>query len=198
MRKIVTLLSNLLLLSVMASAQSQSTTGNIEGRMTDQNGAVVPNIAVSVTNQDTGFGKTSVSDGDGNYLFVLLPPGSYRVETAAAQGFGASKFENVRVTVGAKTNLDITLNAGGSAVVVDVNAEGQGVETTRTSISSTVDETRVINLPTNGRNFLDFATITPGVVRDPTRSGDLSFGGQKGTLNSVQIDGASSDNTFFA
>ena len=80
---------------------------------------------------------------------------------------------------------------------MDVNAEGQGVETTRTSISSTVDERRVINLPTNGRNFLDFATLTPGIVRDPTRSGDLAVGGQKGTLNSLQIDGTSSDNTFF-
>src|SRR6185312_15642326 len=81
--------------------------------------------------------------------------------------------------------------------VVDVRAEGQNVEITRTSISTTVDESKVLNLPTNGRNFLDFATLAPGVVRDPTRSGDLAVGGQKGTLNSIQIDGASSDNTFF-
>ncbi len=81
--------------------------------------------------------------------------------------------------------------------MVDVNAAGSGVETTRTSISTTIDEGRVQNLPTNGRNFLDFATLTPGVVRDPTRAGDLAVGGQKGTLNSIQIDGASSDNTFF-
>ncbi len=128
---------------------------------------------------------------------MLLPPGTYRVETAAAQGFAASKYDNVRVTVGAKSSLEIAVSAGGSVVVVDVNAEGQAVETTRTSISSTVDERRVMNLPTNGRNFLDFATLTPGVVRDPTRAGDLAVGGQKGTLNSIQIDGASSDNTFF-
>lgn len=197
MRKLIFLLASTLCFSTFSFAQSQSTTGNIEGRVVDQNGAVVPNITVTATNQDTGFNKTVQSDSDGNYIFVLLPPGRYRVETAAGQGFGAAKYENVQVTVGAKTTVEITLAAGASVNVVDVSAVGEAVETTRTSISSTVDERRVGMLPTNGRNFLDFATLTPGVVRDPTRSGDLAVGGQKGTLNSLQIDGTSSDNTFF-
>ncbi len=197
MRKIIVLSLAIMLCAMSVFAQSQSTTGNIEGRVVDPNGAVVPNIAVSTTNQDTGFGKTTMTGSDGSYIFVLLPPGNYKVETAAAQGFAAATYENVRVTVGAKTSLEIAVTAGGSVNVVDVNDSGQTVETSRTSISSTIDERRVINLPTNGRNFLDFATLAPGVVRDPTRSGDLAVGGQKGTLNSIQIDGASSDNTFF-
>jgi hypothetical protein len=197
MKQLPIILAIIFAFAIGILAQSQSTTGNIEGRVVDANGAVVPNISVSVTNQDTGFGKTTVTGSDGGYIFVLLPPGNYKVETAAAQGFAASTYDNVKVTVGAKNSLDITVSAGGSVNVVDVNAEGQGIEATRTSISSTVDESRVINLPTNGRNFLDFATLTPGVVRDPTRAGDLAVGGQKGTLNSIQIDGASSDNTFF-
>lgn len=197
MLKLLILMVVLVASVISAAAQSQSTSGNIEGRVVDPNGAVVPGVAVSVTNQDTGFGKTGMSDSDGNYIFVLLPPGSYKVEVAAVKGFAAATYNNVQVTVGAKTSLEVNLSAGGSVNIVDVNAEGQGVETTRTSISSTVDERRVINLPTNGRNFLDFATLTPGVIRDPTRSGDLAVGGQKGTLNSIQIDGASSDNTFF-
>jgi hypothetical protein len=57
--------------------------------------------------------------------------------------------------------------------------------------------TRDPNLPVNGRNFLDFATLTPSVIRDPTRQGDLAVGGQKGTLNSLQVDGADNNNTFF-
>ncbi|MEO6654954.1 MAG: TonB-dependent receptor [Pyrinomonadaceae bacterium] len=197
MRKLLIFMLVIVIGTVTAIAQSQSTSGNIEGRVVDPNGAVVPGVAVSATNQDTGFAKNVTSDSDGNYIFVLLPPGSYKVEVAAAKGFAAATYNNVRVTVGAKTALDVALSAGGSVNVVDVNADGQGVETTRTSISTTVDERRVINLPTNGRNFLDFATLTPGVVRDPTRAGDLAVGGQKGTLNSIQIDGASSDNTFF-
>ena len=197
MRKILPVLLALFAITQIAFGQSQSTSGNIEGRVVDQNGAIVPNVTVTATNQDTGFTKTAQSDADGNYILVLLPPGNYRVETSAAQGFGAAKYSNVKVTVGAKNALEITLTAGTSENIVDVQAEGQGVELTRTSIASTVGENAVANLPTNGRNFLDFATITPGVVRDPTRSGDLAVGGQKGTLNSLQIDGASSDNTFF-
>ncbi len=195
-RKFLPFLIVILMLAMSAFAQSQATTGNIEGRVLDPNGAVVPNVNVSVTNKDTGFGKTAIADADGGFVFVLLPPGKYKVE-AKVQGFNLTTYDNVTVTVGGKTSLEIALTVGTSTNVVDVQAEGAAVETTRTSISSTVDERRVLNLPTNGRNFLDFATLTPGVVRDPTRSGDLSVGGQKGTFNSIQIDGTSSDNTFF-
>ena len=186
-----------LLLATNAFAQSQATTGNIEGRVVDPQGAAVPNVSVTATNQDTGLEKTVQSNDEGNFVIPLLPPGNYKVVTTPAQGFAATTYENIKVTVGAKNTLEIALSVGGSVNVVDVTETGQGVETTRTSVSSTVDERRVLNLPTNGRNFLDFATTTPGVVRDPTRSGDLAVGGQKGTLNSLQIDGTSSDNTFF-
>ena len=180
-----------------ALAQSQATTGNIEGRVVDPNGAAVANVTVTATSQDNGFEKSANTSSDGNFVLPLLQPGNYKVTTAAAQGFGAATYENVIVTVGAKNTLEIVLSAGANTAVVDVQSSGQGVETTRTSISSTVEERRIINLPTNGRNFLDFVTLTPGIVRDPTRAGDLAVGGQKGTLNSLQIDGTSSDNTFF-
>ncbi len=197
LRKLLPFFITILIFTANLFAQSQATTGNIEGRVLDPNGAVVPNVNVSATNKDNGFGKTVIADADGNFVFVLLPPGKYTVEAKAASGFQPATYENVTVNVGGKTSLEITLSVGSGTTVVDVIAEGQGVETSRTSIASTVDERRVINLPTNGRNFLDFVTLTPGIVRDPTRSGDLSVGGQKGTFNSIQIDGASSDNTFF-
>ena len=186
-----------LLLAASALGQSQATTGNIEGRVVDQQGAVVPNVSVSATNQDTGFGKVVQTGADGNFLFVLLPPGKYKVEAKAATGFSPATYQNVPVSVGGKTTLEITLTVSGQTNVVDVQAEGAIIETTRSSISTTVDEKAIDNLPVNGRNFLDFATLTPGVIRDPNRTGDLSVGGQKGTLNSLQIDGVSNDNTFF-
>lgn len=197
MRKFAAVLVVILTAALSALTQSQSTTGNIEGHIVDANGAVVPGASITATNRDTGFTKTTTSDNEGNYILLLLPPGNYKVDVAAVKGFAAATFNNVQVTVGAKTSLEIGLTAGGTANVVDVTATGQAVETTRSSVSSTINERSVLNLPTNGRNFLDFATLTPGVVRDPTRAGDLAVGGQKGTLNSVQIDGASSDNTFF-
>jgi hypothetical protein len=85
-----------------------------------------------------------------------------------------------------------------SAVAESITVSGVTpiIETSRSQVSSTVDEIAVQRLPVNGRNFLDFALLTPGVTRD-TRSGDLSFAGQRGTLNSLVVDGADSNNTFF-
>jgi outer membrane receptor protein involved in Fe transport len=188
----------MLFASLMVYAQSQANTGNIEGRVTDPNAASVPNVTVTATNLANGLQKSAQTNDGGVYRIVFLPPGAYKVETSGAQGFTPASFTNVIVTVGGQTPLDIQLAVGNATVaMVDVSAEGQVVETGRTSISSVVNERAIQNLPVNGRNFLDFATLTPSVVRDPTRQGDLAVGGQKGTLNSLQVDGADNNNTFF-
>src|SRR5215212_1275235 len=195
----VPLLITILLCALTAlNAQSQANTGNIEGRITDPNAASVPNVTITAINLATGLQKSAQTNDEGIYRIIFLPPGAYKVETRGAQGFVPASFTNVIVTVGGQTPLDIQLAVGNATVaMVDVSAEGQVVETTRTSISSVVNERAIQNLPVNGRNFLDFATLTPGVIRDPTRQGDLSVGGQKGTLNSIQVDGVDNNNTFF-
>ena len=191
------LLFCLLLAGITAFGQSQATTGNIEGRVVDTNGAAIPSVTVTATNQETGLAKTADTDTEGIYRIIFLPPGKYRVTTGGTKGFAGADYGNVTVTVGGQTPLDLQLKVGGTTTMVDVAAEGQIVETTRTAVSSTINERAIQNLPVNGRNFLDFATLTPGVVREPTRSGDLTVGGQKGTLNSLQVDGADNNNTFF-
>src|SRR5437016_1889594 len=190
-------LAGISLSAAAALAQSQATTGNIEGRVTDPNGAAVPGVTVTATNQETALAKSAETDSEGVYQIIFLPPGKYRVTSTAAKGFAAGDFSNVIVTVGGKTPLDIQLQVGATTTMVDVAAEGQIVETTRSSVASTINDRAIQNLPVNGRNFLDFATLTPGVVREPTRTGDLTVGGQKGTLNSLQVDGADNNNTFF-
>jgi outer membrane receptor protein involved in Fe transport len=187
----------LLSFSTAFYAQSQATTGNIEGRVVDAGGAVLPGVTITARNPSTGFVKTTTSDEEGNYRLIVLPPGRYTVTASGAQGFADASFENVQVTVGGQTALSIQLGVAGIATMVDVEAEGQIIETTRSSVATTVNQRAIENLPVNGRNFLDFATLTPGVVRDPTRAGDLAVGGQKGTLNSLQVDGADNNNTFF-
>src|SRR5262249_47184694 len=112
-----------------------------------------------------------------------------------SSGFGEQK-RVVRVAVGAKINLDIRLAAAQQAENVDVSADIPVIETTRSQLSTAVNEQQIRELPVNGRNFLDFALLTPGVARD-VRSGDLSFAGQRGTLNSLTVDGADNNNTFF-
>lgn len=177
-------------------AQTQATTGNIEGRVLDPNGAVVPNATVTATNQATGLERTATADSNGNYRIGFLQPGAYRVSASGA-GFAVTPVSNVPVTVGGQTPLDITLSISGTSVDITVTDESPAVETSRTSVATTINERAIENLPVSGRNYLDFATLTPGVIRDQTRTGDLSVGGQKGTLNNLQVDGADNNNTFF-
>lgn len=98
--------------------------------------------------------------------------------------------------MGSAVTLDVTLEVGGTSETITVSEAASAIETTRSQTSTIVNERLVRDLPINGRNYLDFTTLTPGVVRDP-RGGDLSFGGQRGTLNSFLIDGADSNNLFF-
>ena len=185
-----------LLSACAAYAQSQATSGNIEGRVLDPNNAAIPNATVTARNNQTGLERTAMTDDEGIYRLVLLPPGTYSV-TVHATNFADLTEPDVTVTVGGKTTFDAKVNVGGiSGATVNVSAEST-VETTRTSVSTTVNERAIENLPVNGRNYLDFATLTPGVIRDPTRQGDLSVGGQKGTLNNLQVDGVDNNNTFF-
>ncbi|HKB66887.1 MAG TPA: TonB-dependent receptor [Pyrinomonadaceae bacterium] len=175
--------------------QSQATTGNIEGRVLDPNGAALPGFTVTATNQQTGFEKTATSDSEGNYRVILLPPGPYTVR-ATGQGFTQTELRDITVTVGSRTPLDLSLSVGGTGGSVTVTSEPAVVETTRTSVATTINQRSIENLPINGRNFQDFSTLSPGVIRDP-RGGDLSVGGQRGTFNSLQVDGVDNNNTFF-
>src|SRR6266536_1677399 len=186
----------LLTLATGAIAQSQATTGNIEGRVLDPKEAVVPGATVTATNQQTGLEKSATTNDQGDFIVNFLPPGPYTVR-AGASGFSPGDIKDVIVTVGGKTPLDIKLSVGGASGAVTVTGEAPVVETTLSSISTTVNSRAIENLPVNGRNYLDFATLTPGVIRDQNREGDLSVGGQKGTLNNLQVDGVDNNNTFF-
>ena len=105
----------------------------------------------------------------------------------AAHGGGGRNFASragASAFVGIATTIDLKLEIGQASESVTVSAEYTAVvETTRTQVSTTINNKAVSDLPINGRNFLDFTLLTPGVVRDPSRSGDISFGGQRGTAD---------------
>ncbi|MCU1229449.1 MAG: hypothetical protein JWO97_2333 [Acidobacteria bacterium] len=173
---------------------AQSSNGSISGNVTDDSGAALPGVTVSAANAATGFNRMAVSNGTGHYEIALLPPGTYRVSSELS-GFQPVKYDKVVVNVGSDMTLNLKLHAGISESMT-VTAATPVIETTKSEVSSVVNEKAIQNLPANGRNFIDFVLTTPGVVRDP-RSGDISFAGQRGTLNSVVVDGADNNNTFF-
>jgi outer membrane receptor protein involved in Fe transport len=184
----------LLLALVPAFAFAQSSTGSISGTATDESGASIPGVTVTATNTATGANRTTITNAVGHYELALLNPGPYAV-AAELSGFQPLKFSRVVVNVGSATTLDLRLKPGVSEEMTVV-ASAPVIETTKSEVSSVVNETAIQNLPVNGRNFIDFVLTTPGVVRD-SRLGDISFAGQRGTLNSLVVDGANNDNTFF-
>src|SRR5438094_8400160 len=193
--RLVLLIGCTVSISIGVFAQSQANSGNIEGRVLDPNGAAVAGATVSATNQQTGLEKSATTNDEGDFSIILLPPGVYSVRTNAG-GFAQSEIKDVTVTVGSHTPLEVKLSVGGTTATVTISEPVPLVETTRTSVSTTINQQSIDNLPINGRNFQDFATLSPAVVRDP-RGGDLSVGGQRGTFNSLQVDGVDNNNTFF-
>jgi outer membrane receptor protein involved in Fe transport len=188
-------LAVILLASTAVPARAQSATGTIEGTIVDQSNAVMPGVTVTVVHAATGTTRSAVTDPDGVFRMPLLAVGAYDL-TAELAGFVARKLPEITLTIGQTVSLRVQMAVSGGAETVNVTGATPAIETTRTQVSSTITEASVQNLPVNGRNFIDFALLTPGVTRD-VRTGDISFAGQRGTLNSLVVDGADNNNTFF-
>jgi carboxypeptidase family protein len=175
---------------------AQGDQGSIEGIVADQSGARIPNAWITATNTSSSAEYTADSNQEGLYCFLLLPTGNYDLEVRKS-GFAEVLQRGVRITVGAKANLDFVLRIATSQNSVDVVDKVPLLETSRTPVTFTVDKASVSNLPANGRNFMDFVLLVPGVTRD-VRTGELSFAGQRGVLNSLSVDGFDNNNAFFA
>jgi hypothetical protein len=176
-------------------AQAQSTYAAIEGTITDESGAVLPGVSVTVTNQGTGLVRSATTDDTGGYRALLLPIGTYTVE-ATLDGFATTNRPDLALSIGQNLTVDLSLKVATTQETITVTADAPVIESTRTAQASTVNARSVAQLPVNGRNFIDFVLTTPGVTRD-VRLGDISFAGQRGTLNSLVVDGADNNNTFF-
>src|SRR5215471_17772427 len=170
--------------------------GTLNGTVTDPSGAAIANAEVTATQTATGVARKTQSSVSGVYSLSSLAPGLYDVQIEAG-GFKTAKLAAVAVGVGGVATLDVNLEIGRIEESVSVTDAAPVVETTRSQTSTLVDERAVADLPINGRNFLDFTLLTPAVSRDLTRFGDISFGGQRGTTNSLLVDGSDSNNVFF-
>jgi outer membrane receptor protein involved in Fe transport len=175
------------------TAAAQSVTGSIDGLVVDPTAGVLAGVAITAMQHDTGVTRATVSDDRGAFSLPVLPAGTYRLSAELA-GFETRRID-LRIFVGQRVDVRVELAVAGVDQSVVVLAERPVLETTRSHVSAIVDEHAVRNLPVNGRNFLDFTLLTPGVTRD-VRGGDLSFAGQRGTLNSVIVDGVDNNNTF--
>jgi len=176
-----------------ARAQSQATTGEINGRVTDAQGGVLPGVTVAAKSPQTGYIRTVETNAEGLFSLPLMPPDTYDL-TLELAGF-SSVTRPVQLTVGSSLTVNQTLQLSSVSESVTVTASPI-IESSATVRTTTVDSEAIENLPINGRRFQDFITLTPTVQVDPQR-GQLSFAGQRGINSNVSIDGADYNQPFF-
>lgn len=188
------LLLALLLVPGKAVAQARLTGADLQGTISDQSGAVLAGATLTVTNVDTNLTRTVVSDGRGRYLVAALPPGSYKI-TVQFPGLAVQTREGVTLVVGQAADIDFTLKLAKTESELTVTAQSSVVDMTQTAVASVVGQQQIEGLPINGRNFLSFTVITPGVTTDRTpqqgssATSGLSFGGQRARSNNIMVDG---------
>ncbi len=179
----------------IAEAQTQATGGTVQGIVTDPDGNSLPGVSVTVTNNETGRVRTTVTSATGSYRVPLLSPAIYTVKVELT-GFQAMERNDVRVSIG--SGIDVNLQMGLASVqeVLIVTGQAPLIETSKTQVSTTIDEVAIDSLPILGRNFTDFALLTPGAQIEGSRS-TVALSGQRGVSTAVNIDGSSDNSAFF-
>lgn len=185
-----------LIFAASAFAQAQASTADLTGTVVDPNGAVVQGATVTAKNSATGISRSVQVNDAGEYQIIGLPPGDYEI-TAEAPSFKKTVISPVKLTVGQSAALQISLEIGAEGATVTVSGDTvELVETTRTAVATTIDQTRIENLPINERSATGFALTISTVGRDngrpigPAPTSGLNIGGQRGRSTLVQVDGA--------
>ena len=170
---------------------AQQFSGTIRGTVQDSTGAVVRQAEVSIVNTETNATYNVVTDENGSYVAPQLVPGFYRI-TVKKDGFKTAALDQVKLDVQQTRGVDITLEVGQAAETVTVMGRGATIETTSSTISQTIENKRLVDLPLNGRNPFSLVTLAPGVAPAPGSSPFIS-GGRNAT-SEVTIDGVSNVN----
>ena len=181
-------------------AVAQVTTADVVGRVTDSSGGILPGATVTIENVGTHDVRTAATNTSGDYVFTLLPIGTYTVKIEL-QGFGAHN-SRVALSAGDRTRLDAKLQVGAVAESITVTAESPLVQTDRSTVGALINLKNVSDLPVNGRNFVRLVQAIPGAneglpnsLASGTRPDDrrqtsaISINGASDNQNNQLIDG---------
>ncbi len=185
-----------LLLGGLAHSQS-TTTGGLDGVVTDAQERVIPGARVVARSSTNGKERTATSDLTGSFRIADLDPDTYIVETTAGN-FAAWRASSVMIQVGRMTFLAPRLEIGGRSETVHVRSETPGLETSSAAITTNLTNTALESLPSNGRRWSNFALQAAGVTPDQNGYGLLSFRGISVLLNNNTIDGVDNNQAFFS
>jgi len=197
------------LLLILASAVSAQTLGEITGQVTDASGSLVAGATVTVTNAATSASRTTSSNEAGIYAFPALQPGQYSVKTVA-KGFGAISKTGIELQVQQTARVDFSLELGAVTEVVEVSAAGAILTTENATVGTVIENKRIVELPLNGRNFLQLVALSPNVSFGFATSGqadgrqggtraqqNISVAGQRSMFNRFTLDGVENTDVNF-
>ncbi len=178
------------MLAVSTLSMAQTTTATLSGLITDQSGAVLPGVQVTVVNSATGVQRSLTTDAGGRFVAPQLPPGSYDV-TASMAGFSRLVRQGITLTVGQDAKLTLSMEVGTVAEQVTVTGEAPLLNTSSSAVAGVVEEQRIQELPLNGRDFSQLPLVQPGVTA--VRNGDTTV--SKGYGTRVSMGGSRPDQT---
>src|SRR5689334_6795808 len=180
---------------------AQQITGSITGAVTDPQGAAISGAEVRLTNTGTNAVNTTTSDSDGNFRFLLLPPGTYSLR-ATVTGFKTFLRDGIIVEVDRSIAVPVQLQIGQVSDTVEVTAGAPLLDPNTSSLGSTMETKKIVDLPLNGRNPMGLANLIPtvkgigyfgGQVLSSWRLAAVSIGGGQPLTNGFLVDGIAND-----
>ena len=172
-------------ISSLLPMYAQQTSATLLGTVTDASGAAVAGVTVRATNLATNFNRQGVTDQAGSYSIRPLPAGSYKI-TASQSGFQAQQIDNVVLQVEQSARVDISLKVGNVTETINVSASAAVLQTENATVGTVIDAGKIVDLPLNGRNFIQLAQLTPGV--NPGTPGSITVRRGRGSVG--QTDAA--------
>ena len=196
MKNISTLIVFASLLALPALAQLD--TGIIQGTVTDASGAAIPNATVTITETQTNISYNVVTSGQGNYVSPPLKVGIYSV-SASAQGFKTYTRKGITLQVQDRLAVDVRLDVGSRTEQVVVTGGAPLIQSETSSLGEVITAQQVQDMPLNGRNYEQLATLTAGVINtaqgtNGNTAGNFSANGVRGDLNNFVLDGIDNNN----
>jgi len=178
-------------------AVAQTTTASVEGTIRDAKGSVVAGSQVTAKSSTLGVERTTTSDAEGFYRITALPAGTYSLSVSTS-GFAPRTFETVELTVNRTVTLDVGLEVGTLESKVDVSADTQvTIDPTASSTGANITPRQILDMPVNGRNYLDLMQLVPGVAINRQSTGDNANPvlGERSGNNNFFIDGQPNKDT---
>jgi Carboxypeptidase regulatory-like domain len=178
------LLGVILLAALVVPASAQTPSGEISGTVVDSSGSVMPGVRVTLTNTATNALRLTQTNESGLYVFPAVPPGTYSLKVEL-EGFSSAEQTNINVQVGSANRFPFTLAIGQLTDVVSVVADTPVIQTQNASIGTVIENRSIVELPLNGRNYLQLASLIPGATTNGPASaqGQQRMGGQRNSFS---------------